>query len=76
MKYGNTGVCYQTIEAKDRGGRCMKIYIVVTKKTEVIGSSMLEETIDKIELFKNAEDAVNFYLENPSSDIIARELEV
>lgn len=54
----------------------MKIYIVVTKKTEVIGSSMLEETIDKIELFKNAEDAVNFYLKNPYSDIIARELEV
>ena len=58
------------------GRSCMEIYIVVTKKVETIGSSMLEESIDKIEIFNKAEDAINFYEENLPADIKTRELEV
>ncbi len=54
----------------------MKIYIVVTKKLEAIGSNMLDESLDKIEIFKNAEDAIKFYDENRPSEIITRDLEV
>lgn len=53
----------------------MKLYIVITKKLDSIGSSMLEENIDKIEIFKKAEDAVCFYEENRPAEIITRELE-
>lgn len=54
----------------------MKIYIVVTKKVETVGSSMLEEIIDKIEIFNKAEDAISFYEENLPADIKTRKLEV
>lgn len=53
----------------------MKLYIVVTKKLDTLVSNMLEESIDKIEIFKNAEDAVCFYEENRPAEIITRELE-
>lgn len=53
----------------------MKIYIVVTKKVEADGC-ILEENIDKIEIFNKAEDAISFYEENHFADIITRELEV
>lgn len=54
----------------------MKVYIVVTTKLDSSGNNMLEEVIDKIELFTKAEEAISFYEENVAAKIITKELEV
>lgn len=54
----------------------MKIYIVVTTKMDSIGNFLMEEMLDKIEVFTKAEDAVSFYSENPTAKIITRELDI